>query len=425
MANSETHFVEVSRLQIGLFIHLDLGWMAHPFSLSSFKIRSQEQIEILQRLGVEQIRYEPSKSDTSPLFEPATPKPVVIKLEDSPPSPEMLAKQERQARLQAQRESLQQCERKFAEAARQFKKITQGASVQPVPGRVLAEGVIDGFLGEMLGDSEVAIRLLNEKSGEESVQHSLNVTILSLLLGKTAGLDQISLRDLGLGALLHDLGKIELADRFRHCGDHFSNAERDMYQRHVPLGMDLGKKMGLSPGALLAIAQHHEACDGSGFPLHLKADRLAATSKIVAIVNRYDNLCNALHPDVAMTPHEVLRLMFAKMRGLFDNTMLTNFIKMMGVYPPGSVVQLVDDTYAIVVSVNAHRPLKPSVVIYDSHIPPEHAMVIDLEQAPEIGIKRSLKPIQLPKHVFDYLSPRKRMCYFFERGQEAGAGAAS
>lgn len=418
MTNSETLLIDVSRLQIGLFVHLDLGWMDHPFSLSSFKIRSRDQIEALQQLGVTQIRYEPSKSDVQPLSPTAAaevnlppPRP-----QDDKPSPEMQAKLDRQARLQQQRESLQACERKFTEATRQFKQVTKEAATRPVPSRELAEVVIGGFLQELVGDNEVAIRLLSEKNGDEGVQHSLNVTVLSLLLGKTAGLDDVAMQELGVGALLHDLGKIELADRFRYFEDHFNSAEREMYQRHVPLGTELGKKMGLPPSALLAIAQHHERCDGSGFPLHLKGDRLAASSKIVAIVNCYDNLCNAHHPSASLTPHEVLRLMFAKMRPHFDSTMLNHFIKLMGVYPPGSVVQLVDDQYAIVVSVNAHRPLKPRIIIYDAQIPAEQAMVVDMEFVPEIGIKRSLQPIQLPKNVFDYLSPRKRMCYFFERG---------
>jgi hypothetical protein len=98
------------------------------------------------------------------------------------------------------------------------------------------------------------------------------------------------------------------------------------------------------------------------------------------------------------------------------------FIRMMGVYPPGSVVQLTDERFALVVSVNSARPLKPQVVIHDAHIPREEALVIDLEHECDIGIRRSLKPLQLPKAAFDYLSPRKRMCYFFERARDAGAG---
>jgi hypothetical protein len=87
----------------------------------------------------------------------------------------------------------------------------------------------------------------------------------------------------------------------------------------------------------------------------------------------------------------------------------------MGVYPPGSVVQLVNDRYAIVVSVNSSRPLRPRVIVHDSRVPKDEAPILDLETVPELGIRRSLKPSQLPRDALDYLSPRKRICYFFER----------
>jgi len=92
---------------------------------------------------------------------------------------------------------------------------------------------------------------------------------------------------------------------------------------------------------------------------------------------------------------------------------------MMGVYPPGSVVQLVNDRYAIVVSVNSSRPLRPRVIVHDPAIPKEQALILDLETVPELGIRRSLKPTQLPREALDYLSPRKRICYFFERAVDA------
>ena len=75
----------------------------------------------------------------------------------------------------------------------------------------------------------------------------------------------------------------------------------------------------------------------------------------------------------------------------------------------------VDDRYAIVVSVNSARPLKPRVIVHDVGVPKDEALVLDLEDAPGIGIRRSVKPASLPKASMDYLSPRQRICYFFER----------
>ena len=165
---------------------------------------------------------------------------------------------------------------------------------------------------------------------------------------------------------------------------------------------------------MLVIAQHHENADGSGFPQRINMDRMSTAARIVALVNRFDGLCNPLIASKAMTPHEALSLMFAQGRNRFDSTMLNAFIRMMGVYPPGSAVQLTDDRYALVVAVNSSRPLKPRVMIHDAKVPRDEALILNLEVHPDLGIRRSLKPQQLPRAALDYLSPRARVAYFFE-----------
>jgi hypothetical protein len=124
-----------------------------------------------------------------------------------------------------------------------------------------------------------------------------------------------------------------------------------------------------------------------------------------------------------MTPHEALALLFAQDRARVDTSILGAFIKMMGVYPPGSTVQLTDDRYAMVVSVNASRPIKPNVLVYNAEVPRDEALVLSLERAPSVGIRRSVKPMQLPPAALEYLSPRHRLAYFFEpaRGAEPPA----
>ena len=174
-----------------------------------------------------------------------------------------------------------------------------------------------------------------------------------------------------------------------------------------------------------AVAQHHERADRSGFPARLEASSWDKLGQIVALVNHYERLCNPSHGGACLTPHEALSVMFAQHQGKFDPGLLGIFIRMMGVYPPGSVVQLVDERYAIVVSVNPARPLRPRIVVYDRSIPKEQAQVWDLEELPGVGIRRSLRPPQLPREVLDYLSPRQRICYFFERavGSMVSGGA--
>jgi hypothetical protein len=94
--------------------------------------------------------------------------------------------------------------------------------------------------------------------------------------------------------------------------------------------------------------------------------------------------------------------------------MLNAFIRMMGVYPAGSVVQLTDDRFALVVSVNSTRPLKPRVLVHDPAVPRDEALHLDLESMPNLGIRRSIRAAQLPPAALDYLAPRQRVAWFFE-----------
>jgi HD-GYP domain-containing protein (c-di-GMP phosphodiesterase class II) len=214
------------------------------------------------------------------------------------------------------------------------------------------------------------------------------------------------------------VGKLDLPERVRYRDDHFTPAENQFYQEHVTHGVNAGRKMGLKPGALLVMAQHHEHVDGTGFPMRLNSDRMSMASRIVALVNRYDNLCNPNLPSKALTPHESLSLLFAQGKNKYDTAIMGAFIKMMGVYPPGSAVQLTDDRYALVTGVNSSRPLKPRVLVHDPRVPRDEALMLDLEKVPALGIRRSVKPLQLPREALEYLSPRPRVVYFFEPARE-------
>lgn len=413
--------VDIAELRLGLFVHLDLGWMDHPFPLGSFKITSQQQIDTIRTLGLQRLRYSPEKSDPPPADAQQPPLPAAPAGPHGASTeitPEVAARAQHKALLQAQRLSLQQCERRFAEAAKAFRLVTDNVVQNPEVAREQGLALVHGVVEQMAGTGDSAIRLLSEGMGERTSLHSVNVMVLSLLLGKAMSLSASELQDLGAAALLHDIGKTALPERVRFREDGFTPAQTKLYQEHVGHSLALGKAMALHPRVLLAMAQHHEMADGTGFPLGLQGDKIAPASCILALINRYDNLCNPGSPAYALTPHEALSLIFAQMKTRFDSNTLSAFIRMMGIYPPGSVVQLQDGRYAMVVSVNSSRPLKPRVVVHNSQVPRDEAPVIDLEQYPEVAIKRCIKPLQLPRATLDYLSPRTRICYYFERAAD-------
>lgn len=412
-----TATVEPQDLRIGMFIHLDGGWMSHPFPLSSFKIGSAEQIETIRSLGLKRLRWSPERSDL-----PAGDAVAVVDndLPQAPapaPAPEDPAAQARrlaEVRAEAELVAVRQCERQYHEACRDLRRINDAIAGEPQLAREGAKALTQALLDKMLVDGELCVRVLGEPTGDRHSAHAINVAVVSLLLARSLNLGSSDMTDLGTGALLHDMGKLALPDRVRLPHEDFSSAEASLYRDHVAHGITQGRRMGLSAGALLVVAQHHELADGTGFPKGVTAERMSIGARIVALVNYYDNLCNAASPSKSLTPHEALSRMFAQSRQKFDATILNGFIRMMGIYPPGSLVQLSDDRYAMVTSVNSARPLKPFVRVFDPSRSASRGFHLNLEECPDLGIRRSLRASQLPARAAEVLAPRQRVAYFFD-----------
>jgi len=415
-ASAATPSIDVADLCVGMFVYLDVGWMAHPFPLSSFKISSEEQLATIRGLGLGQVRWNPAQSDAAvaapAVAAPALPAPPANRhrIASAPPQP--------RPAWAEQQEALRVCEAQFAEATRASQQIFELADTQPQAAAAQAQALTGALVAKMCAEGELCIRLLQAGAGQQAAAHAVNVSIVSLLLGRALGLAESDLCDLGTGALLHDVGKSTLPARLRHRHERLSPIELRGYEDHVARGVLHARKMGLSDGATLVIAQHHEHVDGSGFPLHLNGDRMTVAARIVALVNRYDKLCNPPVDAHAHTPHEAVALLFSQGQNRYDSGLLGAFIRMVGVYPPGSSVQLTDSRYALVVGVNSTRPLKPRVLVHEPGVPRDEALVVDLERVQGLGVLRSIKPQALPAPAFEYLAPSSRVSYYFEAAPE-------
>jgi putative nucleotidyltransferase with HDIG domain len=424
-----TQTVVIEDLQVGMFVHLDLGWWAHPFALSSFLITCPEQIVTIRRLGLRQLRWSPEKSRLATpstetgdaIGDAGAPAPATDTSASAADDGRADAAADLAARaaepldpLAAQQAAQRLCEQQYAEAGRAWHDAQHLVQTDPPQALAVTESLTRALLDKLMVDREMCVRVISDVGTDRQSGHALNVAVISMLMGRVFGFSASEMLDLGVGALLHDVGKLELPELVRHGELCLSPREHQAYREHVPLGVAIGQRMGLSEGALAVLAQHHEMADGSGFPAWLNLDRMAIGARVVALVNRYDKLCNPAQVASAMTPHEALSTMFAQSRTRFDATMLNAFIRMMGVYPPGSLVQLTDDRYATVVSCNSSRPLKPRVLVCDTQVPVDDALLLNLDGQADVGIRRSLKATQLPAAARDYLSPRQRMVYFFE-----------
>ena len=417
-ATPGSHYIKPEQLCMGLYVHLDLSWTQHPFTFSSFKIKTLDQIATIQSLGLSQVRYSPEKSDAQPLPPPKpgdAPPPPSLATPPRETDPAFQAKRDRMKRLEEQRAKAAACEKELLSAARTIKSINQNVFSKPDEVRDAAKALVDGIAASMLVDADVSIQLMADKvGGEEVYYHSLNVSLLSMMLAKELKAPGPVVQLVGMGALFHDIGELEIPDKVTKKTEPLNKAETALFQQHCDYGVAIGKKMNLSPEVLQVIAQHHERVDGSGYPTQAKAAQMSLLSRIVSLVNAYDEMCNPPNPAKALTPHEALSTMFAQQRSQFDQLAMSTFVRCMGVYPPGTIVVLSNGATGMVVSVNTTKPLRPVVLVYDPSVPKEEAILVDLETEPDVSVTKTLRPQQLTPDVHAYLSPRKRMTYYFD-----------
>jgi putative nucleotidyltransferase with HDIG domain len=409
--------VDMQSLRIGLFVHLDQGWMNHPFPFNSFKISSARQIETLRGLGLTSLRYSPDKSDPPPPDKSAMTDTVAL-----PALAEPSLDAGKDDALALDNEHLRHCHERFANASRTCRLLAREADIHPDEARQQAEAVVKDMVNELAVQTDSCLRLLSDPIGDRTALHSVNVAVLCLLLGRAMSLPPEALRDLGLAAVLHDVGKLRLPDRIRWRQHDFTGSQWRLYREHVAFSATLAERMGVPEAARRAIVQHHEMADGSGFPQGCRNADMSGLARILALVNHYDNLCNPANPVHAMTPHEALSLIFTKHKTRFDPATMSAFIRLMGVYPPGSVVELSDRRHAIVTSVNASHPLRPRVLVHDGGGGRDRLLPLDLARERQVDVLRSLHPSQLPPDSMQLLAPQRRVCYYFEPATDA-AGA--
>ncbi|HOI50875.1 HD-GYP domain-containing protein [Azonexus caeni] len=408
------HTVPVDRLQPGVFISITgVGWLDHPFLLNRFRLTSHDQIKVLRSLGLKEIEWDPARSTAQPL-----PEQKALPPEEDFSAAVMASmihdKRERTERVRAQREGLARCERLYEQEANGVHDILRDLGSRPAESYGKAKNTVGRMVGSLIGSQSVAIHLVNMKVKEPGMaQHAMNVAVLSLLLGRALGLEEEEMRWLGLGAMFHDIGKLEVPARVLRNSQR-THAEEQFYQAHVGYGI---KHVSVIPelpvGVRNAIACHHERWDGSGFPNRLQAGRIPRLARIVAIANRYDNLCNPFDLSTARTPGEAVAHMFKREGSHYDPELLQLFVKSVGVYPPGCFVALNDGSVGLVVETNSSDLLHPLVMLHDPGVPRSEALLVDLREA-DVKIDSVLNPAKLPVEVVEYLAPRGRVDYYIE-----------
>ncbi len=459
MRDTDNSYISVDQLRVGLYVHLDLKWFEHPFAFNNFKIKDEEQIQVIRSLGLKKVRYDPARSDAKtqpatgqtapgrPLQTQASPGAVAQErssqeeeaetesAEGTPAQtregqeaqkpvlkehPALAAKRALIEKIKIQREAAARIEHAFVDTAKTIHNVEKNLLTNPKETVEQASQLVEQIADSILTAPDLAIHVMGDKIGSEELYfHSLNVTMLSLMMARDIKLPQEVVQALGMGALFHDVGLREIPDKILMKAEPLTQAERNYYELHCAYGVEIGKKLAFPQATLAIIHEHHEFNDGSGYPQKFGGESISLLARIVAIANFYDELCNPHDIAKALTPHEALATMFAKLRTKFDPKLLQVFVRCLGVYPPGTIVQLSNGVIGMVATINTARPMKPTVVVYDAEIPKEEAILVDMDSEAEVNIVKAIRPAQLPREIYNYLSPRKQVSYYFDAGKPA------
>lgn len=424
---------QIDDLRPGHFIELEGGWFAHNFIRSKFLIDSPRVIDELRAAGIHSVLVVPEKSNIPfPAPPDAAPQPVPAAAADAPPPAARPVAANGEAAIPADAPvTLREAVRRGGEMRRRQEAAEQAHAqalqeTQFVMKNLLAPGggiaertraLVDGAVSTVMAD-DATLHLLSSRHGEMSQRfHALQVMTLGLLIGRRLGLSTEELNDLATAALFHDVGIGRLQDSVRMAGGGGSRIEQDAYQAHVLYSVEMIKgNAAVSKAAQAAILTHHEAFNGSGYPKKLAGEDIPLLGRILAVADRYDYLVNPAASPLGMTPAEALSRLFQAEGARFDKRVLHAFAKSVGIYPPGSIVQLSDDRYGIVIGVNTDMLMCPAVLVYEPTVPKSQAPVVDLLETADLNIKKCIAAALVPKDVLDYLNPRGRVAYFYSRG---------
>jgi len=355
--------IDVNDLEHGMYVsELDRPWTETPFLLQGVLIESREDIAEFQRLcKYVYVDVERSREIIAPTLQTLAAKP-----------PNKDKSKSNDITLQVV-EREQETFRKELKVARKIHHRTRGYIDQLLDDVRLGNSLDTDTARELVGEIADSISrspnamlwLTHMKKRDEYTSiHCMNVCILAVTFGRTLGLERKQLDMLGLGALLHDIGKMNVPLEILNKPGRLTDEEFDIIKTHSMSGYNLLRQKKDMPGEVLDIVRsHHERINGRGYPDGLTADFIGLLVQITSIVDVYDAITSDRCYHDGIAPHDALKNMFDWAGENFDADLVENFIKCLGIYPIGSMVELNTGHIGIVVSASEKARLRPIILV--------------------------------------------------------------
>lgn len=379
--------IRSEQLQVGMFVaRLGGPWINHPFWRARFLVASEEQVRQIHSAGVQEVWIDILKGRNVPA--PDAPEiPIPPSAEPVPlpgPDPMEPAAGPQPATLDAEigraRELLQSGKTVLGSM---FADIRMGRALE-VSGALL---LVDSASRSLSRHGQALLALARLKArGDDNYLHAFAVCALMIAVGRTMGLPDDEVRELGLAGLVHDIGKLTLPEAVVHRASERTPEQEETYRRHPSAGYRILNEARLYSNIPLDVCvHHHERVDGRGFPYGLLGRELSVHAKIAAICDAYDSLTSSRPGHQPWSPARAMEYMAVRVDTLFDRRVFKAFSRTVGIYPLGTVLRLRSNRLAVVCAQNGADPLRPKVMAFYSVLQsrPIPTELIDLRHSEE------------------------------------------
>ncbi len=239
---------------------------------------------------------------------------------------------------------------------------------------------IDKIINKIFSSDDIMHNLLDIRSYDSYIfSHCVNVAVLSLMLGKHLGLNKFELQDLGVGALLHDIGKVFIPDNINNKPASLTDQEYEIMQEHPRLGYDkLKDHFEVSSVSRAVVLQHHEKFTGNGYPRNLHGDEIHSFARIAAVADVFDALTSNRIYRERWSTHDAVEFLISNGGIQFDKKFVMKFVQNIAIYPNGTTIKLSNGKNAIVKEQNRNYPTRPVVKVIDKKFSKKNYEIINL-----------------------------------------------
>ncbi|MCE9944484.1 HD-GYP domain-containing protein [Aeromonas rivipollensis] len=376
--------IPVNQLQPGMYVLAIASQTGAMEIAQTGLVTNRQQVDALIRRGVLTVRVDLARSKLPGIEQVVSPSPSHNAGSARPAG----SGEGRALKIRRLYQEARELQGKF------IRHLKAGEPIDITPLAAVAEEMVDTMFTH--GDAMLCLARIRAKDAY-LMEHSMNVAILLANFGRYLGLERNVLKELTLGGLLHDVGKIMTPDEVLNKPGKLTDEEFGVMRQHVVHSYDiLSNTAGITPTMLEVAANHHERLDGTGYPQRLKGEQLSLYTRMSGIVDVYDAVTADRVYKQGMQPTQAFRVLLKGIDQHFDAELVTKFIKCMGVYPVGTLVQLSNQRLAVVMQRNEQQPLKPLVkVIY--HATQRHYLEVQWLDLARNGGQESIESTVDPK----------------------------